>query len=366
MKTLAWNCRSLGRPLIIHNLKEICQSHSLEIVSISETKNQSRVVAAKLRSCGYNNFHIINPNGVARGLALAWKDCTDVHVLSANEFFIAASVNDPSRNEVWGLLGVHLSYSDSSRASQFADISTIIQQFRSKVVVMGDFNAITSQSEKEGNGLKSATSISDFNNFIDDNDLVDIGMIGWPFTWTNRRQGADLVKERLDRGLVGLHWKTLYEIAVVLRLSESGSDHAPILLDTNPQTWRTKRRFKFQEGWCEEVEVRRIVSEVWRMEVVGSAMFTLAQKLKECQHRLVHWQIHNKTNSKKEIDELQAAFDKRRASDVHGGEEITRLEEKLEKAYLKEERYWKEKSRSKWLREGDQNTKFFHQNFSLE
>ena len=39
------------------------------------------------------------------------------------------------------------------------------------------------------------------------------------------------------------------------------------------------------------------------------------------------------------------------------------MEEKLELAYLKEERYWREKSRVKWLKEGDQNTRFFHQKF---
>ncbi|XP_052113908.1 uncharacterized protein LOC127745001 [Arachis duranensis] len=48
---------------------------------------------------------------------------------------------------------------------------------------------------------------------------------------------------------------------------------------------------------------------------------------------------------------------------INEGEEITGLEEKLELAYIKEESYWREKSRVKWLKEGDQNTRFFHQKF---
>ncbi|XP_025628190.1 uncharacterized protein [Arachis hypogaea] len=224
-------------------------------------------------------------------------------------------------------------------------------------------NAITSQAEKEGGGQKSATTIATFTNFIDSNELVDIGMVGHPFTWTNRRQGEDLVKERLDRYLVRMEWKLKFPNAVVHRLTESGSDHAPILMETEPQSWHSKRRFKYQKRWCGEEDVKRIVSEVWRMEVVGSAMFSLAQKLKVCRYRLVQWQQTHKANSRKEIEDLQAKLEELRVAGINGGEKVTSLEEKLELAYLKEESYWREKSRIKWLKEGDQNTRFFYQKF---
>ncbi|XP_016195691.1 uncharacterized protein LOC107636712 [Arachis ipaensis] len=115
------------------------------------------------------------------------------------------------------------------------------QHLGGKVVIAGDFNAITSQAEKEGGGQKSATTIATFTNFIDSNELVDIGMVGCPFTWTNRRQGEDLGKERLDHYLVKMGWKLKFPNAVVHRLTESGSDHAPILMETEPQSWHSKR-----------------------------------------------------------------------------------------------------------------------------
>nr|XP_025669949.1 uncharacterized protein LOC112769679 [Arachis hypogaea] len=99
------------------------------------------------------------------------------------------------------------------------------------------------------------------------------------------------------------------------------------------------------------------------MKVVGSAMFSLAQKLKVCRHRLVQWQKTHKANSRKEIEDLQAKLEELRVAGINGGEEVTSLEEKLELAYLKEESYWREKYRIKWLKEGDQNTRFFHQKF---
>ncbi|XP_057718268.1 uncharacterized protein LOC130932847 [Arachis stenosperma] len=164
-------------------------------------------------------------------------------------------------------------------------------------------------------------------------------MVGHPFTWTNRRQGEDLVKERLDRYLVGMEWKLKFPNVVVHRLTESGSDHAPLLMETEPQSWHSKRRFKYQKRWCGEDDVKRIVNEVWRMEVVGSAMFSLAQKLKVCRHKLVQWQKTHKANSRKEIEDLQAKLEELRVAGINGEEEVTSLEKKLELAYLKEESY---------------------------
>ncbi|XP_072060382.1 uncharacterized protein [Arachis hypogaea] len=247
MRTIVWNYRGLGRPLTIHTLKGICKFHSHEIVFISEIKNQSRQVEAKLRACSYENWHIVNPSGMAGGLALAWKDSINVQIINNGKFFIAAEVKEFKNNGVWTFIGIHLSCSKQIRALQFEEFTTMSQQLEGKVVIAGDFNAIISQAEKEGGGQKSATTIATFINFIDSNELVDIGMVGRPFTWTNRRHGEDLVKEKLDRYLVGMGWKLKFPNAVVHRLTESGSDHAPILMETEPQSWHSKRRFKYQE-----------------------------------------------------------------------------------------------------------------------
>ncbi|XP_057756096.1 uncharacterized protein LOC130975298 [Arachis stenosperma] len=262
---------------------------------------------------------------MAGGLTLAWKDSINVQIINSRKFFVAAEVKEFRNNGVWTFIGVHLSCSKQIQALQFEELTTMSQQLERK--------------------------------------SVDIGMVGRPFTWTNRRQGKDLVKERLDRYLVGMGWKLKFPNAVVHRLTKSGSDHAPILMETKPQSWHSKRCFKYQEHWSREDDVKRIVGEVWKIEVVGSAMFSVAQKLKECRHRLVQWQITHKANFRKEIEDLQASLEELRVAGINGGEEITRLEEKLELAYMKEESYWREKSRIKWQKEGYQNTRFFHQKF---
>nr|XP_025682322.1 uncharacterized protein LOC112783548 [Arachis hypogaea] len=232
------------------------------------------------------------------GLAMAWRDGCTVQILQHGRFFIAVSVLTAGSNDPYGVLGVYLSSNDQHRMAQFAELTSVTQQFDGKVVLMGDFNAISSQLEKAGGGAKSPSSIETFNSFIDDNSLIDIGMVGRPFTWSNRQRGDELIQERLDRFLVGVDWQQLYPNATVLRLSELGSNHSPLLLDSNPRTERSKRRFKFQERWCFNDEIRQIVREVWHEQIDGSAMYILAQKLKRCRHKIVRWQQEYRSNSK--------------------------------------------------------------------
>ncbi|XP_072054775.1 uncharacterized protein [Arachis hypogaea] len=240
MKLLLWNCRGLGRPLTIHNLRGICKSYSPEVGFISETKNQSRQVEGKLRSCGFKEWFIVDLDGLSGGLAMAWKDGYTVQILQHGRFFIAALVLTAGFNDPYSVLGVYLNSNDQHRMAQFAELTSVTQQFDGKVVLMGGFNAIFNQLEKEGGDAKSP-SIETFNSFIDDNSLIDIGMVGRPFTWLNRRRGDELIQERLDRFLVEVDWQQLYPNATVLRLSESGSDHALLLLDSNPRTEQSKR-----------------------------------------------------------------------------------------------------------------------------
>ncbi|QHN94225.1 uncharacterized protein DS421_17g599370 [Arachis hypogaea] len=94
-------------------------------------------------------------------------------------------------------------------------------------------------------------------------------------------------------------------------------------------------------------------------------MFVLPQKLKYCRYRIVQWQQQNKSNSKKDIGELTSQLGILKEEGITGGEQVEALENKLEDAYFREESYWREKSRVKWLKEGDINTSFFHQSFQF-
>lgn len=71
-------------------------------------------------------------------------------------------------------------------------------------IVGGDFNAIAHQDEKFGGLPRHNWEMADFQNFIQESSLIDLGYIGYPFTWNNKRHGRDNVRERLDHFLLVL------------------------------------------------------------------------------------------------------------------------------------------------------------------
>ncbi|MED6151159.1 hypothetical protein PIB30_079630, partial [Stylosanthes scabra] len=95
------------------------------------------------------DWFIVDPNGVAGGLALAWRDGCNVCITNHDSFFIVAMVTEIGSNVSWGVLGVHLSSADHIRMSQYEALQPVIQQFQCNVLLMGDFNAISNQHEKK-------------------------------------------------------------------------------------------------------------------------------------------------------------------------------------------------------------------------
>lgn len=121
--------------------------------------------------------------------------------------------------------------------------------FGSPSLVIGDFNAILSQSKKQGGKPFASSSLkSGLKKFMEDNRLVDLGFCEPKFTWNNNRHGWGNIKERLDRGVANHQWTTLFPNATIRHLPTLTSDHASILLDTM-ETKDHHKTFTFEEFW---------------------------------------------------------------------------------------------------------------------
>jgi hypothetical protein len=83
-------------------------------------------------------------------------------------------------------------------------LTTAGEGFVSPCLCIGDFNFVLDQLEKLGGCPVASFSHYSFRNFIDRHGLVDIGFVGNPYTWFNKRKGFAIVKERLDRALASL------------------------------------------------------------------------------------------------------------------------------------------------------------------
>ncbi|KAM0970934.1 hypothetical protein ACFX15_018345 [Malus domestica] len=106
-------------------------------------------------------------------------------------------IYDGNKNVQWRLFAVHASTDDNKRKEQWKVLSHGIEATGNRCLLIGDFNDILEDTEKEGGNYRSVASIRDFNEFIVSNGLLDLGFVSYPFTWRNRRDEGP-IQQRLD------------------------------------------------------------------------------------------------------------------------------------------------------------------------
>ncbi|KAK3189425.1 hypothetical protein Dsin_028986 [Dipteronia sinensis] len=113
--------------------------------------------------------------------------------------------------------------------------------------------------------------MSDFREALEDANLKDMGYIGAQFIWSNKRDAASIIMERLDKGLCNSSWKTIYPQFVICHLEFWGSDHRPLVLefpDDSPlfNSVKKGRWFFFEECWVDDTYCKKIVESAWKVE----------------------------------------------------------------------------------------------------
>ncbi|XP_057246824.1 uncharacterized protein LOC104884058 [Beta vulgaris subsp. vulgaris] len=144
-------------------------------------------------------------------------------------------------------------------------------------------------------------------------------------------------------------------------------DHTPIVINVYPSIELGKQPFRYFTMWSGDEKFARIVAECWATQVSGSKMYQVTSKLKKIKQAL-------KTLNAECFSDLQA-------SDIRALKSLLQCQERLQsqpmnmeyrraeseagiqynlvhKKYLL---FLAQKSKMRWCKEGDENTKLFHQ-----
>lgn len=97
--------------------------------------------------------------------------------------------------------------------------------------------------------------------------LTDVMKSGNPFIWSNHKKGESLIGVRLDRALANSLWLAHFSDALLTTLVPIGSDHAPVLLNTNPQSIKLVRPFRLFEYWLGHKDYKSVLESVWNHQV---------------------------------------------------------------------------------------------------
>ncbi|XP_027156321.1 uncharacterized protein LOC113757111 [Coffea eugenioides] len=323
MRVLVWNCQGVGSPLTIPQLREVNNLSSPSMVFLSETKNRSNYMGKVKNILKFDEIQVVESMNKAGG--------------------IYASCDDQTRKQQWKVI--------QSRKHLWGD----------KWLIAGDFNDIVSNAEKWGGNRREEGSFKPFKDFINDNQLLEIGFEGHPWTWCNNWEGEGEIKQQMDRGLCSFPWYQLFQQASCQHCDSYASDHSILLFDTKPTQARRKKRFYFDKRWLQHQEIYEVVEQAWRQGNDGSRMYKVTQKIKLCRTALLKWRNKVQGNSKLKIDRIKGQLQELKECDISDKKERGKiLKSSLREAYRQEEIYWSQKARLQWLKEGDKNTKFFH------
>lgn len=175
---------------------------------------------------------------------------------------------------------------------------------------VGDFNELRSNLEKTSGRLRSLRSFVDFDDFVEECELVDLELKGPLFTWSDRQMGSAHIKERLDRVMSNLIWRELHAKALVFVLEPMGSDFSPLMLFFDHSNGYALRSFKFEMMWLENEGIKEVIERNWfncdlACRLVKDCFINNLDRVRDA---LIKWCKIEFSNNRKTINSLMREF----------------------------------------------------------
>jgi hypothetical protein len=362
-RILSWNVRGLNDRAKRLRISNLLRLWKVDVVCFQETKMMSisNCLVHSLWDCLYVDWCHVDSRGASGGILLMWDRRAVSRIDSClGRFVVACQFRNVEDGLVWAFAGVYGPNRDNVRRRLWEELAGLMSLWEVPWCIGGDFNVTLFFDERlRGNSHRHA--VMDFADFVAEQGLMDLPMAGGESTWSN-----NLTWSRLDRFLVSPERELCFPGLLQKKLLRVCSDHAPIFLYSGcPQSG--KRAFKFENMWLKEEGFVAKVKGWWdSFQFFGSPSFVLAKKLKALKWEIKRWNLEEFGDIREknkacceELKELDRTEEVRQLTEEERNRR-RQISRELEASLLQEEISWRQKSRVRWLKEGDKCTKFFH------
>ncbi|KAF7844580.1 ribonuclease H [Senna tora] len=248
--------------------KEFKRVHKPDLVCLFEPRCSGLKAANVIRKLGFPNSEVIEASGFAGGIWALWSKDLSVKCVLKNEQFMHLEIENDQHTK-WGFFAIYENPHYQNRNLIWPIIENILSNYPYPFVIARDFNEIASLEEQRGGAPPNIQRCTNFQNWINRCNLIDVVPAGPFFTWEGpKRPGQEKLFKRLDRVLCSTSWRTLFSDASTKRLTKVNLDHHPILLctkehDSTPQN----RPFRFEACWLQHKDFNAFLKNQWRKDV---------------------------------------------------------------------------------------------------
>ncbi|CAN1125950.1 hypothetical protein LINPERHAP2_LOCUS3150 [Linum perenne] len=316
----------------------------------------SGVKAAKVvDKLGFDSNFRVDAIGFKGGVWLAWNsNLVSFDIVEHGKQFIHAK-GVSREGSVFFLTAVYASPKATETVLLWDVLKSLAGSMNDPWAVMGYFNSILSANDKRGGAGFIRARNKSFIDTVDLCGLSDLPFQGPKFTWARNN-----VLVRLDRALVNDNWMNLFPESSTIHLHKLKSDHRPILLRSTNQVYSPYTKpFRFLSAWLSHPSFKFVLKRKW------SRGADLPFALSNLTTDLCHWNkfvfgniFRRKRRLTEDLKRAEARSSSSPTSSLLAEERAIRS--KLEAVLWQEDALWLQKSRSKWVSEGDRNTSYFH------
>ncbi|KAG4109599.1 hypothetical protein ERO13_1Z049322v2 [Gossypium hirsutum] len=201
MSIICWNCRGVGNPATVRDLKQLLVANDPNIIFFCETKINANKFDSIRRKCRMEGCLAVKVEGKSGGLVMMWKDSKMVEIQTYCSNHINSLIHVENDSPIC-FTGFYGNTDPNKRQCSWNMLRRVGKSVKEKWIIWGDFNAILDEAKKEGARRKSTVLMEDFHLVADELSMVDLKMDNGWFTWVNNKEGIARVKEILDRFLM--------------------------------------------------------------------------------------------------------------------------------------------------------------------
>ncbi|XP_010666661.1 uncharacterized protein LOC104883796 [Beta vulgaris subsp. vulgaris] len=367
-KIIIWNVRGVNNPNKQLEVKKFLTKKVVGIVGLLETKVKASNMGSLYQKLFSGWCFTANLAEHRSGrIVLAWNP----NSFLVNIIFMSSQVIHCCVSPMGGtwsfFLSVIYAFNDAaSRKIVWKDLEEISLKIKGPWLMGGDFNCVLNPEERIGAVVRQH-EIANLQRCMSVCGMRDLMSSGCMYTWNNKQQEESRVFCKLDRAMVNESWLDVYPSAMAHFMPEGIFDHTPIVINVYPSIEPGKQPFIYYTMWSRDEKFERIVAECWATQVSGSKMYQVTSRLKKIKQGL------KKLNAE--------GFSDLQASDIRALRSLMQCQERLQAQpmnmeYRRAEReagiqynlvhkqylsFLAQKSKMRWCKDGDENTKLFHQ-----